>query len=111
MTEYRDAVTSPKLELVVNVPGPVKEWIVYGDEVVISGIYSPERGGWIGTASVTLSANPAIPGPSSPLKKEFASDPQRSKQIGEFDVAQQVLDFMEKEYGVLWSRKSTKLIL
>jgi dsRNA-specific ribonuclease len=83
----------------------------YGDEVVISGIYSSERGGWIGTASVTLSANPAIPGPSSPLKKEFTSHPQRSKQIGEFDVAQQVLDFMEKEYGVLWSRKSTKLIL
>jgi dsRNA-specific ribonuclease len=81
-----------------------------GDTIFMTGEYVADKGGFIGKAIINFSGNPDYPGPSSPITKEFISDVQRNKQVSEFDVAQQALDFMEKEYNVVWSRKSKSIL-
>jgi dsRNA-specific ribonuclease len=81
-----------------------------GDTIFMTGEYVADKGGFIGKAIISFSGNPDYPGPSNPMTKEFISEVQRNKQVSEFDVAQQALDFMEKEYNVVWSRKSKSIL-
>jgi hypothetical protein len=76
----------------------------------MTGEYVAEKGGFIGKAIINFSGSSEYPGPSNPMTKEFISEVQRNKQVSEFDVAQQALDFMEKEYNVVWSRKSKSIL-
>ena len=58
------------------------------------------------TLVLTFSGSSELKGPTQPLIKEFTGRPDTKFRFSEFDAAEKALEWMEKTYGIVWSRRN-----